>query len=36
MGFKGKKHILFTNGLADATYRCETCDLETKRTVKYP
>ena len=36
MVFKGKKSILFTNALADATYRCEICDVETKRTVRYP
>ncbi len=35
MVFKSKKHILFTNGLADAIYRCETCDVETRRTVRY-
>src|SRR6266496_2491491 len=36
MVFKGKKHILFSNGLTDLTYRCDTCDVETKRTVKEP
>jgi hypothetical protein len=34
MVFKGKKHILFSNGLTDLTYRCDTCDVETKRAVK--
>jgi hypothetical protein len=29
MVFKGK-HILFSNGLTDLTYRCNTCDVETK------
>jgi len=27
---------LFTDGVAEATYRCDTCDIETIRTVKYP
>src|SRR6266702_1619281 len=34
MVFKGKKHILFSNGLTDLTYRCDTCDVETKRIAK--
>jgi len=34
MVFKGKKHILFSKGLADLTYRCDTCDVETKRIAK--
>ncbi len=34
MVFKDKKSILFTDGLADVTYRCETCGTETKRTIK--
>ncbi len=34
MVFRDKKHILFSDGLADVTYRCETCGTETKRTVK--
>jgi len=36
MVFKGKKLIMFTNGRAEATYRCDTCDIETKRTIKVP
>jgi uncharacterized protein with PIN domain len=36
MVFKRKKPILFTDGLADAIYRCENCRTEAKRTVKYP
>lgn len=35
MVFKSKKPILFTDGLADAIYRCEARDVETKRTVRY-
>ncbi len=34
MVFKDKEHILFSNGLTDVTYRCESCGTETKRTVK--
>jgi len=34
MVFKGKKQILFSNGLTEVTYRCDTCDVETMRTVK--
>jgi len=33
MVFKGKKHIPLTN-LADVRYRCDTCDVENKRTIK--
>ena len=36
MAFRRKEKILFTNGLADAVYRCEICRVDTKRTVKYP
>ncbi len=28
-----KKRILFTGGVAKAIYRCDTCDIETTRTV---
>ena len=34
MVFKDKEHILFSNGLTDVTYRCESCGTETKRTIK--
>ncbi len=34
MVFKRKKHILFSDGLADVIYCCGTCGTETKRTVK--
>jgi len=36
MVFKRKNRVLFTDGLADAVYRCETCEVETKLTVKFP
>ena len=36
MRLKRQKRILFTDGVAEATYRCDTCDIETIRTVKYP
>jgi hypothetical protein len=36
MVFKRKKPIMFTNGRAEATYRCDTCEIETKRKVKVP
>jgi hypothetical protein len=28
------KPIMFSNGLADVTYRCETCAMTTVRTVR--
>jgi RNase P subunit RPR2 len=34
MVFTDKENILFADGLADVTYRCETCGTETKRTIK--
>jgi hypothetical protein len=34
MVFKGKKHIIFSDGLADVIYCCESCGTGTKRTVK--
>ena len=36
MVLKRQKRISFTEGLAEATYRCDTCDIEIKRTLKYP
>jgi hypothetical protein len=36
MVLKRQKRILFTDGVSEATYRCDTCDIETTRTVKYP
>ncbi len=29
-----KRHILFSDGRAEITYRCETCGTETKRMIK--
>ena len=36
MVFERKNKVLFTDGLAEAVYRCETCEVETKLTVKFP
>jgi hypothetical protein len=36
MVFKRKSKILFTDARAEAVYRCDTCNVETKRTVKFP
>jgi hypothetical protein len=36
MVFVEKRHILFSDGLLEVTYRCETCGTETQRIVKEP
>jgi hypothetical protein len=36
MMFVAKTRIMFTDARAQASYRCETCGTEAKRTVKYP
>jgi len=36
MVLKRQKRISFTDRIAEATYRCDTCDIETKRALKYP